>query len=88
MRFVRLTAAHRAVRRSRRFIDLAELEVYGAPPNVEPSGTLTATPAAIDAGTTQVSLQASFTDPDSKITGYRWDFDGDGTVDQTTTTPT
>ena len=31
---------------------------------------------------------SSFTDPDSKITGYDWDFDGDGTVDRSTDTPT
>jgi hypothetical protein len=35
-----------------------------------------------------VQFTASFTDPDSKITGYRWDFDGNGTVEQTTTMPT
>ena len=27
------------------------------------------------------------TDPDSAITGYEWDFDGNGSVDRTTTTP-
>jgi hypothetical protein len=31
---------------------------------------------------------SSFHDPDSKITGYDWDFDGNGTVDRSTTTPT
>ena len=31
---------------------------------------------------------SSFTDPDSKITGYEWDFDGNGTVDRTTDGPT
>jgi PKD domain len=35
-----------------------------------------------------VQFTAAFTDPDSKITGYRWDFDGNGTVERTTTTPT
>ena len=29
-----------------------------------------------------VEFAASFTDPDSKITGYDWDFDGNGTIDQ------
>jgi hypothetical protein len=32
-----------------------------------------------------VTFKATFTDPDSKITGYGWDFDGNGTVDRTTT---
>ena len=31
-----------------------------------------------------VQFTAAFTDPDSKITGYRWDFDGNGTIEQTT----
>ncbi len=31
---------------------------------------------------------SSFTDPDSLITGYEWDFDADGTVDRTTEGPT
>ena len=35
-----------------------------------------------------VQFAASFTDPDSKITGYRWDFDGNGTIERTTTSPT
>ena len=35
-----------------------------------------------------VLFGASFTDPDSKITGYHWDFDGNGTIDRTTATPT
>ena len=31
-----------------------------------------------------MTLTASFTDADSIIDGYDWDFDGNGTVDQTT----
>ena len=31
---------------------------------------------------------ASSPDPDSAITGYDWDFDGNGTVDRNTTAPT
>jgi hypothetical protein len=31
---------------------------------------------------------SSFHDPDSLITGYSWDFDGNGTVDSTTSGPT
>ena len=70
------------------YVDATEFEIFGGPPNVLPSGTLTATPGDADAGTTQVSLQAQFTDPDSKISGYSWDFDGNGSVDLTTSTPT
>jgi hypothetical protein len=70
------------------FVDATEFEIFGGPPNVLPSGTLSATPSTADAGTTQVSLQAQFTDPDSKISGYSWDFDGNGSVDLTTSTPT
>ncbi len=70
------------------FVDATELEIFGGPPNVLPSGTLSATPSTADAGTTQVSLQAQFTDPDSKISGYSWDFDGNGSVDLATSTPT
>ena len=35
-----------------------------------------------------MTFTRGFTDPDSAITGYDWDFDGNGTVDRTTTTPT
>jgi PKD repeat protein len=37
----------------------------------------------VDRGDT-VDFAASFADPDSRITGYDWDFDGDGTVDRST----
>jgi PKD domain len=60
--------------------------VFGADPNVLPSGTLTA-PATAGTGQT-VGLTAAFTDPDSAITGYDWDLDGDGTIDRTTDGPT
>ena len=59
--------------------------MFGGPPNVLPSGTL-----AVDAGQRRGRRRrsafdaSSFTDPDSKITGYDWDFDGNGTVDRTT----
>jgi extracellular elastinolytic metalloproteinase len=68
------------------FYDLSELEVYGNSPNVLPSGTLTASPGAVTPGQT-VTLTAAFSDPDSAITGYDWDFDGNGSVDQSTTGP-
>jgi extracellular elastinolytic metalloproteinase len=66
---------------------LAELEVYGTTPNVLPSGTLSTSPAPVTTGQV-LTLTADFTDPDSAITGYDWDFDGNGTVDQTTAGPT
>ena len=34
-----------------------------------------------------MTFTAAFTDPDSRITGYEWDFDGNNTVDQTTAGP-
>jgi hypothetical protein len=68
------------------FIDFSEFEVFGGPPNVLPSGSLRASAATVDPGDS-VRFTASFTDPDSRITGYRWDFDGNGTVEQTTTSP-
>jgi hypothetical protein len=69
------------------FIDLTEFEVLGGAPNVLPTGTLAVSPTTVEAGT-PARFTASFTDPDSAITGYDWDFDGNGTVDQTTTSPT
>jgi extracellular elastinolytic metalloproteinase len=66
------------------FIDFSELEVFGGPRNVLPSGTLTASPSTANPGQV-VTFTAVFGDPDSKITGYDWDFDGNGTVDRRTT---
>jgi hypothetical protein len=70
----------------RLFYDLSEFEVYGNSPNVLPSGTLSASPGTVGTGQT-VTLTAAFTDPDSAITGYDWDFDGNGSVDQSTAGP-
>ena len=69
------------------FIDFSELTIIGAPRNTLPTGTLSATPAGVTPNQS-VSLTASFTDADSAITGYDWDFDGNGTVDQSTGGPT
>lgn len=69
------------------FIDFSELEVFGGPKNVLPSGSLNATPTTV-ALKKPVTFTAQFTDPDSKITGYDWDFNGDGKVDQSTTAAT
>ena len=35
-----------------------------------------------------MTLTAGFTDPDSRITGYDWDLDGNGTIDRSTDGPT
>ena len=68
------------------FIDFSELAVYGAPPNQLPAGSLAASRLRLTAGGT-VDFAASFTDPDSRIVGYDWDFDGDGAVDRSTAEP-
>jgi hypothetical protein len=65
------------------FIDLTEVEVLGAVPNTLPSGSLAVSNAAPAPGQT-ITFSASFTDRDSAITGYDWDFDGNGTVDRST----
>jgi hypothetical protein len=54
---------------------------------VLPSGTVAPDHASVTVGA-PVTFTASFTDPDSAIRGYDWDFDNDGTVDQSTTAPT
>jgi extracellular elastinolytic metalloproteinase len=69
------------------FIDFSEFEVFGGPRNVLPTGTLSASPTSVKPRQT-VTFRAAFTDPDSKITGYGWDFDGNGTVDRNTTSAT
>ncbi len=69
------------------FIDVTALEVFGAVPNVLPAGGLKASPAKAATGQTVSFDASSFTDPDSRITGYDWDFDGNGSVDRTTDGP-
>jgi hypothetical protein len=68
------------------FHDLSEFEVYGNSANVLPTGTLTPSPGSVEPGR-PLTLTAAFSDPDSAIIGYDWDFDGNGTVDQTTAGP-
>ena len=86
VRYVRVTLVSAQAGNSP-FVDLSELTVYGAPPNTLPSGSLAASRVTVPAGGT-VGFAASFTDPDSRITGYDWDFDGDGSVDRSTGGPT
>jgi extracellular elastinolytic metalloproteinase len=64
--------------------DVSPVQDFHLPPNVLPTGTLSASPTSVKPGQT-VAFKATFTDPDSKITGYGWDFDGNGKVDRTTT---
>ncbi|WP_458184966.1 PKD domain-containing protein [Haladaptatus sp. NG-WS-4] len=68
-----------------------------APLVVEPGGCGAPPEAALTASGTDdgaktgepVSFDASgTTDPDDDVTEYRWDFDGDGSVDETTKQPT
>ncbi len=82
VRYVRLTLLSAQTAGSD-FVDVSELAAYGAPPNALPSGSLAASRVRLTAGG-RVDFAASFTDPDSRITGYDWDFDGDGVVDRST----
>jgi hypothetical protein len=67
-------------------IDVRELQVFGVGPNVPPAGTLAAeAPRNYVKGI--VRLRATFTDGDSTILRYLWDFDGDGRYDQATVGP-
>lgn len=68
-------------------VDLRELQVFGVGPNTPPSGSLTPD-APRNYIKSAVRLSAAFTDPDSTIIRYLWDFDGNGTWDQATTGPT
>src|SRR4051794_11373737 len=67
-------------------VDLRELQVQGAGPNAAPTGTLSAD-APRSYIKAAVRLTAAFTDTDSTITRYLWDFDGDGRFDQATSGP-
>jgi extracellular elastinolytic metalloproteinase len=87
VRYVRLTLLS-PLNPGADYVDATELEVYGAPPNAPPSGSLTATPTPVPLGRAVTLDASSFRDPDSAITGYDWDLDGDGRVDRTTTAPT
>jgi hypothetical protein len=83
--FVRLTALA-ARDPAAGAIDLRELQAFGGGPNVPPSGTVAAL-ATKNYIKSIVRLRAAFTDPDSAIRRYLWDFDGDGRFDQATLGP-
>jgi hypothetical protein len=85
VRFVRLTALT-PQDATAPTIDLRELKIYGAAPGVPPAGTLT-TEAQRNYMRQVVRLRATFTDTDSYIVRYLWDFDGDGNWDQATLGP-
>ncbi|MEO8689548.1 MAG: M36 family metallopeptidase [Solirubrobacteraceae bacterium] len=70
------------------FIDLTEFKVLGGRPNTLPAGSLAVSNANPTAGEVITFDARSFTDADSAIAGYDWDFNHDGTVDRTTDTPT
>ncbi|MBI5104475.1 MAG: M36 family metallopeptidase [Solirubrobacterales bacterium] len=86
VRFVKLTLLS-AQQADSRYVDFSELAVFGSPPNALPSGVLAVSAAAARPGDVLTFDASSFTDPDSAITGYDWDFDGDGRVDRTTAEP-
>ena len=69
------------------FIDFTEFKVVGGARNVLPTGSLAVSPASGAAVGDPVRLTASFTDPDSAVASYDWDFDGNGTVDRNTPGP-
>lgn len=59
----------------------------GCPDTTAPNADLSISPSTVDAGE-QVSLDASGSSDDQSISEYRWDFDGDGSVDETTSSST
>jgi hypothetical protein len=67
-------------------IDVRTLQVFGVGPNQPPTGTVT-TDVPRNLVKSVIRLRAAFTDPDSTILRYLWDFDGDGRFDQATTGP-
>jgi hypothetical protein len=85
VRFVRLQAV-KAQDPAATTADLRELQVFGAGPNQAPAGTVTVE-APKNYIKNVVRFRAGFTDADSTIVRYLWDFDGDGRFDQATNSP-
>jgi PKD domain len=86
VRYVRMTVIADQTHIDYGFLDFAELAVFG---HHTPAGSLSATPAAVRPGDAVAFDASSFTtDERAAIGSYAWDFDGNGTVDRTTTTPT
>jgi hypothetical protein len=67
-------------------IDVRELQVFGVGPNQPPTGAVT-TEGQRNYIKGVVRFRAAFTDSDSTILRYLWDFDGDGRFDQATIGP-
>jgi hypothetical protein len=86
VRFVRLTALG-AQDPGAPQIDVRELQVLGKGPNVAPGDGVITLDTNRPQPKTVVNLTATFTDPDSTIVRYLWDFDNDGTWDQATLGP-
>jgi hypothetical protein len=85
-RFVRVTLLSplraNAGDSGRDFIDLSEFEVIG---NALPAATLAVSNTTPTVGEAITFDAGGSRDADSQISGYDWDFDGDGAVDRTTT---
>ena len=64
--------------------DTATVEVVEGSEDAKPSAHLDASPASASVGET-VAFDASGSSDDDGIDRYEWDFDGDGSVDHTTT---
>ena len=58
------------------------------PGNQQPAANFEFTPATPHAGTSVEFNASASNDPDGVIKEYRWDFDGDGNFEETTTSPT
>jgi hypothetical protein len=68
-------------------VDLRELQVLGKGPNVPPQDGQLTFDIPRPQPLSTVRLTASFTDPDTSIVRYLWDFDGDNVWDQATLGP-
>ncbi|MFQ3293282.1 MAG: PKD repeat protein [Natrialbaceae archaeon] len=56
--------------------------------NEPPEAALSISPESAGVGEAVTFDASGSSDPDGDIVEYRWDFDGDGTIDETTTDPT
>jgi PKD repeat protein len=69
-------------------LTLAACQGGGSTPNESPDARLTVLPGSGDAPLTVAFNASGSTDPGGAIASYEWDFDGDSTVDSTTTVAT
>jgi extracellular elastinolytic metalloproteinase len=63
-------------------------EGFAKPADQAPTGSMSATPANVAPGANVHFDAGAIQDVDGVVREYRWDFDGNGSVDRTTTTPT